>query len=289
MLATIAGFWGSSFLLTAIALDHFGPGLVALMRLIFAVGALAAWPAARRPVARRDWPAVVAIGVLWMTLPFVLFPLAQERIDSSFAGMLNAGVPLYGALFAAMLLRRRPGWLQGVGLLVGFVGVLVISLPSALDEGAAALGIVLAVLGSVSFALATNLVVPLQQRYGALPVLLRAQLVGLVIVLPYGVFDAFDAEFAWGSVAATVGLGSVSAGFVVVLMSVLVGRVGAARGGITMYFIPIVAIVLGVSFRDESIELVALLGIGLVLVGAFLTSRIDRAQVRAMAKGGVKG
>jgi drug/metabolite transporter (DMT)-like permease len=85
-------------------------------------------------------------------------------------------------------------------------------------------------------------------------------------------------------VAATVGLGSVSAGFVVVLMSVLVGRVGAARGGITMYFIPIVAIVLGVAFRGESVALVALAGIGLVLAGAFLTSRIDRAQLRAMTE-----
>ena len=114
--------------------------------------------------------------------------------------------------------------------------------------------------------------------------MLRAQLVRLVLVLPYGVFDSFHSEFAWGSVAATVGLGSVSAGFVVVMMSVLVGRVAVARGGITMYFIPIVAIALGVLFRDESIEMTALLGIALVLVGAFLTSRIDRAQVRAMTR-----
>ncbi len=281
MLAVIAGFWGSSFVLTAIALDHFAPGFLALLRLIFALAALAAFPAVRKPVERRDWPRLILLGVIWMSLPYLLFPLAQERIDSSFTGMLNAGVPLYGAFFASALLRRRPARAQVLGLLFGFAGVVVMALPSALDGGAMAAGVALVVVASASFALATNLVIPLQHRYGAMPVIFRAQLVGLLIVLPYGLLDLRDSEFAWTSLIALAFLGAVSTGLIVVLMSVLVGRVGAARGGVTMYFIPIVAIVLGVSARGESVEPSALFGIVVVLIGAFFTACVDPTHSHA--------
>jgi len=63
------------------------------------LAALAVFPAVRKPVERRDWPRLILLGVIWMSLPYILFPLAQERIDCSFTGMLNAGVPLYGAFF----------------------------------------------------------------------------------------------------------------------------------------------------------------------------------------------
>jgi drug/metabolite transporter (DMT)-like permease len=60
-------------------------------------------------------------------------------------------------------------------------------------------------------------------------------------------------------------------------MTTLVGRVGAARGSIATYFIPIVAVALGVAFRDDVVAAISLVGLALVLGGAFLTSRRERA------------
>jgi drug/metabolite transporter (DMT)-like permease len=59
----------------------------------------------------------------------------------------------------------------------------------------------------------------------------------------------------------------------------LAGRVGAARGSVTVYFIPVVAIVLGVLLGGESVALIALAGTALVLVGAYLTSRKEADPV----------
>lgn len=50
-------------------------------------------------------------------------------------------------------------------------------------------------------------------------------------------------------------------------------RAGAARGSVSIYFVPVVAILLGVPFRDEQVPPIALVGTALVLVGAWLTSR----------------
>ena len=70
-----------------------------------------------------------------------------------------------------------------------------------------------------------------------------------------------------------VALGVFSTGLAFAAFATLVGRVGAARASVTVYVIPVVAIVLGVAFRGESVGALALSGTVLVLVGAWLTSR----------------
>ena len=66
------------------------------------------------------------------------------------------------------------------------VGIILIGLPS-LDDGASSVvGVLLILTALVSYGLAFNVAVPLQQRYGSLPVLWRAQLVALVLTLPLG-------------------------------------------------------------------------------------------------------
>ena len=63
------------------------------------------------------------------------------------------------------------------------------------------------------------------------------------------------------------------------------GRVGAPRSSIAIYFTPVVAIVLGVVFRDETVAWLALVGTALVLVGAWITSRGDATSVGAHDRG----
>ena len=64
-------------------------------------------------------------------------------------------------------------------------------------------------------------------------------------------------------------------------MTTLVGRAGATRGAVATYFIPIVALVLGVTFRNEEAPLLSLFGIALILMGAWFVSRSDARQPQA--------
>jgi drug/metabolite transporter (DMT)-like permease len=273
LLSSIALIWGSSFLFIDLALEAFRPGVIALARVALGVGALALFPAARRPVDRDDLTRVAFLGVIWAGLPLLLFPLAQQWIDSSVAGMLNGAVPLFGAAWAVLLLRRPLGRTQTLGLLVGFAGVVAISWPEVQGSRATTLGAGLVVLAVVLYGLAVNLAVPLQQRYGALPVLLRAQLAALALLLPFGLWSLPGSHPQWGAALALLPLGILGTGLAFVLMSTLVGRVGGPRGAVATYFIPVVAIALGVIFLDERVAPVALLGTALVLGGAWLTSR----------------
>ena len=273
LLASIALIWGASFFLIDIALRAFAPALIATTRVALGALSLALVPAARRPVERADLPRVVFLGIVWMGIPLALFPIAQQWIDSSVAGMLNAAVPLAAALWASLLLGRLPARNQALGLLTGFAGIVAISLPELRGAEASALGIALVVVAVILYGLSQNLAVPLQQRYGAMPVLLRALLVALVMLAPFGLAGLDESRWAWGSALAMLPLGVLGTGLAYVLMTTLVGRVGAARGSITIYFVPMVAVALGVVFLGESVSALALAGTLLVLVGAWLTSR----------------
>jgi drug/metabolite transporter (DMT)-like permease len=273
LLAAVATMWGSSFLFMAIGLESLRPGVVTLARIALGAGALALVPRARSHVDRVDLPRVAILGVIWMGIPLTLFPIAQQWIDSSVAGILNAGMPLTTAAWATLLLRRAPGPRALLGLALGFAGIVAVFLPELAESRANALGSGLVVVAVVLYGLAANVAVPLQQRYGSLPVLWRAQLAALVVVLPFGLASLPGSRFAWAPVLAMVPLGVLCTGLAFVLMTTLVGRVGGPRGTIAIYFVPLVAIGLGLAIRGEAITPPAVLGTALVLVGAWLASR----------------
>jgi drug/metabolite transporter (DMT)-like permease len=292
LLAAIALIWGTSFLFMAIGLEAFEPGVITLARVGLGALALALVPRARRTrIHHEHWPQVALLGVVWLGVPLLLFPVAQQWIDSSVAGMINAAMPLTTAVWSVALLRRMPGRTQAIGLVVGFLGIVAVSLPeipvgaTATGTAHTALGTGLVFLAIVLYGLAANLAVPLQQRYGALPVLLRAQLAALVVVTPFGLAGLADSYWAWGPALAMVPLGVLGTGLAFVLMATLVGRVGGPRGTVAIYFVPLVAIGAGVVFRSEDVHVLALVGTVLVLAGAWITSRRESVPATPAGRG----
>ena len=284
LLVVIASVWGSSFLWMEVGLEAFAPGLITWLRVGLGALTLSLFPRARRPLPRDDWPRVALLGIVWTAIPLTLFPIAQQWIDSSLAGMLNAGIPLTTAVWATILLQRLPGRIQRVGLLVGFAGVAAVAAPNLSTGSSTALGTALILVAISLYGLATNITVPLQQRHGALPVILRAQLVALVLVTPNGLWSLQHSSFDPIAALAMIPLGALGTGLAFVAMTTLVGRVGSSRGTVPIYLVPIIAIGLGVAFRGEEAHPMALVGTVLVLAGAWLTSR---AEVRPVADAAV--
>jgi drug/metabolite transporter (DMT)-like permease len=270
----VSGIWGASFLFIAIGLDAFHPGLVTWLRVGFGAAFMATLAKARTTrISRQDLPRIGLLGLIWVAIPLTLFPIAQQWIDSAVAGMLNGAMPMFTAIVASLLLRQLPGRLQMVGLVVGLAGILAIALPSAETGNTATLGVALVLAATVCYGVATNIVVPLQQKYGTIPVMARVLWVALVLVTPYGIYGLTESGFAWQSLAATLAVGVLGTGVAFILMGSLVGSVGPTRSSFITYLMPVVALVLGVVFRDEIVAPIAVIGSLLVIVGALLASR----------------
>ena len=277
LVAVPSVIWGASFLLIAEGLESLEPGVVAWLRIAFGFAALAVIPAARRTrIDRTDLPRVALLSIVWLTIPMTLFPVAEQWVSSSVAGMLNGALPLFSAAISACFLRRAPGRNQLIGLSVGFLGVIAISLPSMRAGPKTALGAALVMAALLSYGFAGNLMVPLQHRYGSIGVIWRTQMVALVLTLPYALVGMGGSSMAWKPIGAVFVLGAFGTGVAFVAAGTVMGRVGATRGSIIAYLIPVVALILGVALRDEHVEAIAVCGLGLALVGAYLTSRAGR-------------
>jgi drug/metabolite transporter (DMT)-like permease len=277
LFASIGLIWGSSFLLTAIGLDSFRPGLITWSRI--GLGAASLWlvPAARTPLAREDLPRLVALSLLWVAVPFTLFPLAQQWISSGLTGLLNGALPIFATTIGALMLRRLPGRAQAVGLAVGFAGVAAIAAPSLATGSTEALGVLLALAAVSCYGVAINIAAPLTQRYGALPVMARMLCLASLWTAPLGLAGLAGSSFAWAAVAAIAALGALGTGLAFVLMGRLVSRVGSSRASVATYLIPVVSLVLGAAFLDERVRALSVAGICLVITGAVLASRKERS------------
>lgn len=277
LFASAAIIWGASFMFIDLSLRTVTPAVVALARITLGAVTLSMFPRARSSIAWADLPRVAVLGTVWMGLPFLLVPLAQQHVDSSVAGMINGAAPVFTTVIAALLLRRFPRRLQLSGLTIGFFGVLLISLPNLFATPSSAYGVGLLLVTMALYGVAFNVAVPLQQRYGSLPVVLHAQLLALPIVIPFGLGGISGATWSVASALAMLALGVLSSGVAFVAMTTLVGRVGAARGSASVYAIPVVAVILGVIILNEPVYPLAIVGSLLVLLGAWLMSRSDGA------------
>jgi drug/metabolite transporter (DMT)-like permease len=281
----LAVTWGSSFLLIDIAIEHLDTRIVPFGRSLAGAVALAFFPGARDAIPRRDWPRIAILGLVWMALPFWLFPLAEKTVASSVAGMMNGGLPVVMAAVTALWVRRLPS-VQRIGAIVlGFVGIVVVAWPAiqtdtTIGDSIADLRGVLFLAGALlCYAVGANVARPLQAQYAPARLLMRVQIAAALWTLPFAADGARSSDFAWSSVLAVVGLGVVGTGIAFVAFGTLLERTGLTRAMIPTYFTPIVGLVLGTLFNNETIALVSVAGMLVVIASAWMTSKPDERDV----------
>jgi drug/metabolite transporter (DMT)-like permease len=272
--------WGASFLFIAEGLEAVGPNGVTFLRLVIGFATLACFRGSWKSIPRTDWWWIAAVGLVWMAFPLSMFPYAEQRVTSALTGMLNGGVPLTTAIVAALLVRKLPARGILLGLAVGLFGVILVALP-ALDEGRNSIdGVLMIVAAVIGYGVALNIARPLQVKYGALPVIWRAQGVAVLLTAPLGVPALAEAHWTlWPALSVLLlGMGGTAIAFV--MMTTNAGRFGATRASGTTFLMPPVALLLGLLVRHERVELLSVIGGAICVLGAYVMAR---AQLGASA------
>ena len=277
--------WGASFLFIAEGLTAMAPNGVTFTRIAIGFAALSLVPMARRPIRPADRGRTAWLGILWLAFPLSMFPFAEQHVSSALTGMLNGATPMFAAAVASILARRLPPPTVLIGLAVGFLGAILIALPSVRGGGESsdqAFGVTLIVAALISYGFAVNLAGPLQQRNGALPVIWRAQLVALLLTAPLGIPDVLAAHWSARPVAALVALGAGGTAAAYVLTAIAAGRMGATTASSTTFLMPVVALLLGVTVRHEHVVPWSIVGAAICLAGAAAIRQARVAQERAV-------
>ena len=274
--------WGSSFLLIDIIIRDAPTTFVPFGRSFFGMVALFFVPQSRETIDRSHRPRLLILGLIWMAMPFLLFPLAERTVASSIAGMMNGALPVVVAVVTAIWVRKSPSIQRMTAVVVGFLGIVLIAAPSIKEGSSADLkGIIFLVLALLCYAVGLNIARPLQAIYSPASLMLRVVAISTIISAPLGLVAMTRATFSLSMIGATIVLGALGSGIAFLLFGTLLKRTGPVRAMIPTYFTPIVGTFLGVFFNDEKILLLSILGMLIVTVGAWLTSRPEKLSQQA--------
>jgi drug/metabolite transporter (DMT)-like permease len=273
-MGVLALLWGSGFLWIELALGGLSPVQVTVLRCVLGASvllALAWWARQRLPRDRPTWRRLVIAAFFCNTLPFALFSIGQQTVDSGVAGVLNATTPLWSAVIGLALGERFTG-LRLAGLGLGFCGVVVIFAPWQ-QHGLASWGALALLAAAASYAVAFAYMGRHLVDRGDPLGMSAAQLLvatGLAaFALPAGGLDW--SGVTTGSLMAVGVLGIVATGLTFHLNNRLIATEGATAAATVGYLLPVVSVTLGAVVLGEEVELRVLAGMAVVLAGVALT------------------
>lgn len=283
----LAAIWGSSFLFMRIAAVELGPLPTAAIRVAIAATFLLPIMLAKGHWAqlRRHWKPVLFVGALNSGVPFALYAFAVLHITTGFSSILNATVPLFGALVAWLWLGDKPTLSRTVGLAIGFGGVVLLAGGQASfkpnDSGIAPAWAVLACLAAtICYALAASFT---KKHIPNLPPLVTAtgSQIGatLTLALPALWFRPEHGPSAsvWWSLLV---VGVLCTGVAYILYFRLIENSGPARALTVTFLVPVFAITYGVLFLGESVTAWMLLCGAVILLGTSLSSGLVKLPGR---------
>lgn len=291
----LALIWGASFvLIKAGLLGGFSPATLVAFRL--ACSAAALW------LLTRGWPSLVAgwrsywrlgllVGLINITLPFMLISWGETAIPSGTAAILNATSPLFTVLLANWWIgsAHEPLTLRrGLGAGLGFLGVVVVVGPAALrasaDHPAALFGELAVLLAAGCYGVGAIL----SRRFGG-----SALIVGPFTTQSGALLLALPAAALWspptrvptpGAFAVVAVLGVVGTALAYLLYFSLIRNVGATRTTLVTYLLPCTALIWGALLVGEAVTWNALVGLALILLGmAVINGVLVRRHKRTAA------
>ncbi len=279
----LGAIWGASFMFMQIAAAELGPLPTAALRV--GLGALFLLPLliwrGQASLLRQHWLPVLFVGMLNSGIPFTLFAFALLSITTGLSSIINASVPMFGALVAWLWLGERPGRWRIIGLVLGFVGVSLLAWDQAgiksNQMGLHPLWAMLACLGAcISYALAASFTRLYMQNVPPL-VSATGSLIGAALLMAVPAVWLWPAQVPSANTwASLVVLGALCTGVAYLLYFRLLASATPSRALAVTYLIPVFAVGYGIALLGEHVTAGMGLSAGVILLGtAMATGMLD--------------
>ncbi|OXM42489.1 DMT family transporter [Amycolatopsis alba] len=281
----LALLWGSTFLWIKISLRGFTAIQVTFLRMVIGAAFLLAviWLLRRRRASSGalPWRHILVSAALANAIPYLLFTLAEKEISSSSAGVINATTPMWTFLAAWAFTRGRRDHdvRQLPGLVLGFLGCVLIFSPWEKDSGMMTWGGLECLVGSLFLGVSYVYMSRFLAGRGISPLVLSAgqlSAAGALLAPALAVEGAPILELRADALVALAILGFFGTGAAYILNYRIITDDGTVRASTVTYLLPVVSIVLGATVLGERPTPTMLIGVVAVLAGVALTRLKNR-------------
>ncbi|ONI86872.1 EamA family transporter [Saccharothrix sp. ALI-22-I] len=271
-MGVLALLWGSGFLWIKLALTGLTPVQITVIRCALGAAVLLVLArASHQKLPRRTWGRLAIAAFFCNALPFLLFGIGEQTVDSGVAGVLNATTPLFSLLIGLVIgTERGLTPVRVTGLVLGFAGVLLIFAPWRHDVvGVGALALLAA---AASYAVAFAYMGRKLVGKGGPVAVSAAQLTAATglgaLMLP---FDPTPATLNVTAIVAVALLGVFGTGITFYLNYRIIEDEGPTSAATVGYLLPVVSVALGAIVLDEPLTPRIVAGMAVVLAGVALT------------------
>lgn len=274
-LIALAAVWGASFLFMRIAAPEFGPLVLVEVRVIIAALFLLPIFLLRADISEltSNWKTLSVLSILNSTAPFYLLTFATLSITGGFAGILNATAPIWAALIAWLWLSDKLRMSQIVGLVVGFVGVVLLVYDKvSLSFDGTTLAIIAGIVASAFYGYGGNYTKKYMSDMRPLAIATGSMIAAAIILLPVAIYlwpSEMPSTRSW---LAVIIMGVASTGVAYILYFRLIRNVGPAKAITVTYLIPAFAMFWGAIFIDEKVTPTMIVGCTVIFLGTALAT-----------------
>lgn len=275
----LGAIWGASFLFQRIAVPEFGAVPLVGVRLVVAalVLVIPVVMAGHVGLLRERWRTLLIVGAINSAIPFCLFAWSLHSLSAGEASVLNATAALFAGLIAVIILRERMSIRRSLGLVVGFVGVILLvwhKLSFSGDLLALGAGLGAALLYGVASHVITR------KLAGVPPVAVSGGSLAFsaILLAPLALANmpsAIPSTRAWLA-AITLGVLCTAAAYLMYFR--LVKNMGPTRAITVTYAIPAFGILWGHVFLDEHVSLLMLVGGLVIVIGTVMVKLPERRR-----------
>jgi drug/metabolite transporter (DMT)-like permease len=277
--------WSMTFVWFKIANEVYPPFTIVFLRLLVSslvMVAIAGFTSVLQKLQRRDLPRFILLAAIYPFVYFIAESIGLTKISASLAAVIISTIPLVVPIGAYFLLHERVSVLNIVGILISFMGVLIVILNLDFSFNAEPSGMLLMLLAVFCAVGYTLMVKKLTERYNAYSITTYQNIMGTLMFLPlFLVFDLQDFANASHTAKAILNLGYLAifgSSIAFILFNYSVKTIGATRTETFSNLIPVLTAVFAWFMLGEELGLKKIIGIGVVLAGLFLSQFKSRKR-----------
>ena len=272
LLILLGAVWGSAFMFIKISADDFGPILLVNLRLLLAGALFLPFLLQKKYLAyfKSHFSGILILGIFSNAFPFTMFSYASLGATSNMLGILNGTTAFMTMVVAYFWLKESITPKQIFGIILGFLGILVLVNPA---NGSATLGASgFALVGALSYSFSGVYIQKYQLNANKFVLIGWAMLFGGLLLTPLSFFNLPAQIPDNNAIAALMWLGIVSTGIAYLGYIRLIEQIGAVRTSTVTYLLPVFSIIWGSIFLQEKITWIIFGGFIFVMIGMYFAN-----------------